>query len=121
VRTITNSLGSNQYADGYFQAGHHFVAAPEQSKYTTPIQLQPMDPTKLQELYVFFALAAPVTAVIQRGPLHAAARYRLYSRRRFVVAAEQRDPSNATPAGLRPYHEVTRSRLGKPRGRKLSA
>jgi hypothetical protein len=41
------------YANGYFQAGHYFVAAPEQSKYTTELQLQPLDPTKLQELYVF--------------------------------------------------------------------
>jgi len=37
----------------YFQAGHYFVAAPEQSKYTTELQLQPKDPTKLQELYAF--------------------------------------------------------------------
>lgn len=41
------------YANGYFQAGHYFVAAPEQSKYTTELQLQPIDPTKLQELYAF--------------------------------------------------------------------
>src|SRR5271170_5636057 len=41
------------YAQGYFQAGHYFVTSPEQSKYTTSLQLQPMDPTKLQELYVF--------------------------------------------------------------------
>jgi hypothetical protein len=41
------------YGTDYFQAGHYFVAAPEQSKYTTELQLQPKDPTKLQELYAF--------------------------------------------------------------------
>jgi hypothetical protein len=41
------------YGSEYFQAGHYFIAAPEQSKYTTELQLQPKDPTKLQELYVF--------------------------------------------------------------------
>src|SRR5579885_2623638 len=41
------------YGTDYFQAGRYFVAAPEQSKYTTELQLQPKDPTKLQELYAF--------------------------------------------------------------------
>jgi Protein of unknown function (DUF1329) len=45
----------NQTAGGtdFFQAGRYFIAAPEQSKYTTELQLQPKDPTRLQELYVF--------------------------------------------------------------------
>jgi hypothetical protein len=41
------------WANGYFQAGHYVLLAPEQSKYTNELQLQPMDPVKLQELYVF--------------------------------------------------------------------
>ena len=41
------------YSNGYFQAGHYFIAAPEQSRYTTELQLQPTDPTQLQELYIF--------------------------------------------------------------------
>jgi hypothetical protein len=42
-----------QYSNGFFQAARYFTATPEQSKYTTELQLQPMDPTKLPELYVF--------------------------------------------------------------------
>jgi hypothetical protein len=41
------------YGTDYFQAGRYFIAAPEQSKYTTELQLQPKDPSKLQELYAF--------------------------------------------------------------------
>ena len=41
------------YGSDYFQAGRYFIAAPEQSKYTTELQLQPKDPTRLQELYAF--------------------------------------------------------------------
>jgi hypothetical protein len=41
------------YGSTFFQAGHYYIAAPEQSKYTTELQLQPKDPTELQELYVF--------------------------------------------------------------------
>ncbi len=44
---------STSYGTDYFQAGRYFVAAPEQSKYTTELQLQPKDPTRLQELYAF--------------------------------------------------------------------
>ena len=44
---------TTSYGTDYFQAGHYFVAAPEQSKYTTELQLQPKDPTRLQELYAF--------------------------------------------------------------------
>ena len=40
-------------AGGYFQAGHYIVTSPEQSKYLNDLQLQPKDPSKLQELYVF--------------------------------------------------------------------
>jgi hypothetical protein len=32
------------YSNGFFQAARYFTAEPEQSKYTTELQLQPMDP-----------------------------------------------------------------------------
>lgn len=41
------------YANGILFAARYLVAAPEQSKYTTELQLQPADPAKFQESYVF--------------------------------------------------------------------
>jgi hypothetical protein len=41
------------FANGMLFAARYIVAAPEQSKYTTQLQLQPDDPSKLQENYVF--------------------------------------------------------------------
>jgi hypothetical protein len=41
------------YANGILFAARYLVAAPEQSKYTTELQLQPADPSRYQESYVF--------------------------------------------------------------------
>jgi Protein of unknown function (DUF1329) len=41
------------YANGMLFAARYIVAAPEQSRYTTQLQLQPDDPSRLQENYVF--------------------------------------------------------------------
>ncbi len=41
------------YSDGYMTSGRFSVVAPEQSKYTTEIQLLPDDPVRLPEVYVF--------------------------------------------------------------------
>jgi hypothetical protein len=41
------------YANGFFYVSRFMVAAPEQSKYTTELSMQPDDPTRLPELYVF--------------------------------------------------------------------
>ena len=41
------------YANGVLFAARYLVAAPEQSKYTTELQLQSADPAKFQESYVF--------------------------------------------------------------------
>jgi hypothetical protein len=41
------------YANGVLFAARYLVAAPEQSKYTTELQLQSADPSKFQETYVF--------------------------------------------------------------------
>ncbi len=41
------------YANGFFYVSRFMVVAPEQSKYTTELSMQPDDPTRLPELYVF--------------------------------------------------------------------
>src|SRR6202011_427898 len=41
------------YANGVLFAARYLVTNPEQSRYTTELQLQPADPTKFQEGYVF--------------------------------------------------------------------
>lgn len=41
------------YSNGILFAARYLVAAPEQSKYTTELQLQPADPSRFQESYVF--------------------------------------------------------------------
>jgi hypothetical protein len=41
------------YSNGVLFAARYLVAAPEQSKYTTELQLQPSDPSRFQENYVF--------------------------------------------------------------------
>jgi len=41
------------YANGVLFAARYLVANPEQSKYTTELQLQPADPSRFQETYVF--------------------------------------------------------------------
>ena len=41
------------YGKGYFYIGRFLLMSPEQSKYTTSLQMQPDDPTKVPELYVF--------------------------------------------------------------------
>ena len=41
------------YANGMLFAARYLVAAPEQSKYSTELQLQPADPNQFQESYVF--------------------------------------------------------------------
>jgi hypothetical protein len=40
------------YANGFFYVSRFMVVAPEQSKYTTELSMQPDDPTRLPELYV---------------------------------------------------------------------
>ncbi len=41
------------YANGVLFAARYLIASPEQSKYTTELQLQPSDPARFQENYVF--------------------------------------------------------------------
>jgi hypothetical protein len=48
-----NSPVALPFANGNLFAARYLVTAPEQSKYTTELQLQPADPSKYQESYVF--------------------------------------------------------------------
>jgi len=41
------------FANGIFYSSHLMVEEPEQSKYTTELTVQPDDPTRVEELYVF--------------------------------------------------------------------
>jgi hypothetical protein len=41
------------YGKGYLQAARFFILSPEQTRYTTQLALQPDDPQKVQEIYVF--------------------------------------------------------------------
>ncbi len=41
------------YGTGYLQTARYFVLSPEQTRYTTQLALQPDDPQKVQEVYVF--------------------------------------------------------------------
>ena len=48
-----NSPVELPFANGNLFAARYLVTAPEQSRYTTELQLQPADPSKFQESYVF--------------------------------------------------------------------
>ena len=41
------------YGKGHLQTARYFVLAPEQTRYTTQLSMQPDDPEKVQEIYVF--------------------------------------------------------------------
>jgi hypothetical protein len=41
------------YGKGHLQTARYFVLAPEQTRYTTQLALQPDDPEQVQEIYVF--------------------------------------------------------------------
>jgi hypothetical protein len=41
------------YGKGYLQTARYYVLSPEQTRYTTQLGMQPVDPQKVQEIYVF--------------------------------------------------------------------